>query len=223
MQKIHALQIDRGKLRINVSKENEAIPIENATINVYGQNNQGDIVQIESLQTDQSGNSAEIELYTPPLDYSMIPLSPKPYSTYNILVEAPNYEALRINGVQILPETTAIQNCNMLPVINNPTEETMNVSPHTLYYEYPEKIPEDAIKTLPPPTGFVVLDRVVIPETIVVHDGEPNNAAAPNFYVPFREYIKNVASSEIYATWPAASLHSNILAILSFTLNRVFT
>ena len=72
-------------------------------------------------------------------------------------------------------------------------------------------------------SGEVVLSRVVIPETIVVHDGTPSDRTAPDYYVPYRDYIKNVASSEIYATWPESALVSNILAIMSFTLNRVYT
>ena len=72
-------------------------------------------------------------------------------------------------------------------------------------------------------TGEIVLSRVVVPEIVIVHDGVPSNASAPNYYVPYRDYIKNVASSEIYATWPQASIVANVLAIMSFTLNRVYT
>ena len=67
-----------------------------------------------------------------------------------------------------------------------------------------------------------MLSRVVVPQTIVVHDGPPT-ANARDYYVPYRDYIKNVASSEIYATWPQASITANVLAIMSFTLNRVYT
>ena len=55
----------------------------------------------------------------------------------------------------------------------------------------------------------------------VVHDGAPEDSTARDYYVRYRDYIKNVASSEIYATWPDATLRANILAIMSFTLNRV--
>ena len=67
-----------------------------------------------------------------------------------------------------------------------------------------------------------MLSRVVVPQTIVVHDGPPT-ANARDYYVPYRDYIKNVASSEIYATWPRAAIVANVLAIMSFTLNRVYT
>ena len=62
----------------------------------------------------------------------------------------------------------------------------------------------------------------VIPETITVHLGLPD-AAAENVRVAFPDYIKNVASSEIYPTWPDAALRANILAQISYALNRVYT
>lgn len=46
---------------------------------------------------------------------------------------------------------------------------------------------------------------------------------AANYYVRYKDYIKNVASSEIYATWPDATIRANVLAIMSFTLNRIYT
>ena len=72
-------------------------------------------------------------------------------------------------------------------------------------------------------SGEIVLSRVVIPEYVVVHDGAPSDSTANDYYVRYRDYIKNVASSEIYATWPAATIRANVLAIMSFTLNRVYT
>ncbi len=72
-------------------------------------------------------------------------------------------------------------------------------------------------------SGEIVLSRVVVPQTIVVHDGVPTDSTAKNYYVPYRDYIKNVASSEIYATWPQSTITANVLAIMSFTLNRVYT
>lgn len=69
----------------------------------------------------------------------------------------------------------------------------------------------------------MVLDQVVIPEYVVVHDGDPNDTSAPNYWIPYKDYIKNVASCEIYATWPEESIKANILTINSFTLNRIYT
>lgn len=63
---------------------------------------------------------------------------------------------------------------------------------------------------------------VTIPETITVHLGTPSSNA-PNITVPFDEYIKNVASSEIYPTWPEEAIRANVYAQVSYALNRVFT
>ena len=219
--------VDKGALRVACFLGDRAQPVADARVLVFGENAQGDEVQIDELRTDNSGQSPEIQLAAPPLEYSMMPGQPRPYAKYSIAIQADGFEKLVVEDVQVLPTTTALQNCNLnfeglaAQQLALPTE-TIIIDPHTLYYEYPPKIPEDAVKSLPPPTGFVVLDRVVVPETIVVHAGAPD-ATAPNFYVPFRDYIKNVASSEIYANWPDSAIKANILAILSFTLNRVFT
>jgi len=69
----------------------------------------------------------------------------------------------------------------------------------------------------------VVLPEPVIPEYVVVHDGRPEDRSAPNYWVRFKDYIKNVACSEIYSTWKTEAIKANVLAIISFTLNRVYT
>ncbi len=104
---------------------------------------------------------------------------------------------------------------------NNRVERIL-IPDHTLYGSYPPKIAESSVKPVGE-SGEIVLSRVVVPQTIVVHDGAPSNASAKDYYVPYRDYIKNVASSEIYATWPQATITANVLAIMSFTLNRVYT
>lgn len=127
-----------------------------------------------------------------------------------------------ISGAEILPDATAIQRAVMNPSTPQNTFEDIVIPAHTLYGEYPPKIPEDEIKPMDT-SGEIVLSRVVIPEYVVVHDGVPTNPSAKDYYVRYRDYIKNVASSEIYATWPADTIRANVLAIMSFTLNRVYT
>ena len=65
-------------------------------------------------------------------------------------------------------------------------------------------------------------DVPFIPQSITVHLGRPDSEAE-NVTVPFPDYIKNVASSEIYPTWPDAALRANIYAQVSFALNRLYT
>ena len=210
-----------GGLQINVTSDIGLIPIQNAVINI-SYNGTPETV-LERLETDSSGQAQEIELQAPPISYSLTPDSPMPYSEYNITVEAPGYEPVMVSGVEVLPDVTAVQNIQMTPTETAQNEEEFIFIPdHTLYGDYPPKIPEDEIKPMDE-SGEIVLSRVVIPEYVVVHDGVPSDSSAPNYYVNYKEYIKNVASSEIYATWPESTIYANVLAIMSFTLNRVYT
>ena len=222
MQKLNSQHADKGSLLVFCSINNRSVPIAGANISVLGTNNAGHEVLLGELRTNNSGRTEKLELWTPPEDYSLMPNSPMPYAQYHLQITADGFEPQIIRGTQVLPNSLAIQHCELQPAQAYVQPENITISHHTLYYQFPEKIPEDPVKPLPEATGFVVLDQVVVPETIVVHDGHPD-AYAPLYYVPFRDYIKNVASSEIYATWPKASIKANILAILSFTLNRVFT
>ena len=72
------------------------------------------------------------------------------------------------------------------------------------------------------PTTPVLANEVAIPSHITVHLGRPN-ATAPTVRVPFIDYIKNVACSEIYPTWEDAALYANIYCQISFALNRLYT
>lgn len=210
-----------GRLQINVTANVGLIPIENASITVSftGEPNS----TVETLRTDSSGQTDTVNLETPPLQYSLTPNSPMPYSKYTVSVTAPGYEPVIVSGVEVLPDVTAVQNIEMTPTeMTQDTEEIIAIPDHTLYGDYPPKIPEDEIKPMDE-SGEIVLSRVVIPEFIVVHDGVPNDSTAPNYYVRYRDYIKNVVSSEIYATWPENTIYANTLVIMSFTLNRVYT
>lgn len=209
-----------GNLRVRITTAG-FVPIENAVASISLPSDPNVIV--EQLTTDASGLTGTIQLPAPPLDYSLAPSQPQPYSNYDIRVTAPNFEPAIFSGVEILPDVTAEQEATLTPVALEPppAEEIFVIDPHTLYAEYPPKIPEDEIKPTGE-TGEIVLSRVVIPEYVIVHDGPPASSAQ-NHYVRFRDYIKNVASSEIYATWPESTIYANVLAILSFTLNRVYT
>lgn len=220
----HAAQIDassEGGLRIQVTSTLGMIPIADATVTIFYADNLDSPIQ--TLTTDISGQTPVIELPAPPIEYSLEPGSPRPYSEYTIQISAPSYETVVISGSEILPDVTSIQPVEMPPLeVSNEAEEDINIGPHTLYYDYPPKIPEEEIKPMDE-TGEIVLSRVVIPEFVIVHDGVPDDSTAPNYYVRYKDYIKNVASSEIYATWPESAIYANILAIMSFTLNRVYT
>lgn len=103
------------------------------------------------------------------------------------------------------------------------TITNINIQLPTLFGDFPPKIPEDEIKPMPPAENLVVLPEPVVPSVITVHAGVPDDSSAPNYTVLYKDYIKNVASSEIYPTWNKEALKANIIAINSFTLNRVYT
>lgn len=210
---------DRGQLTVNVTN-NLNIPIQNATISISYSGIPDNI--LEQIVTDRQGFSPSVELNAPPIELSLDESNIiQPYAEYSIYVEAPGYEPKDISGIEILSDTASMQ-----PVTLNPPTSSLPsdivIPAHTLYGDYPSKIPEAEIKPVNE-SGEIVLSRVVVPETIVVHDGAPSDSTARNYYVSYTDYIKNVASSEIYATWPESTITANILAIMSFTLNRVYT
>ena len=220
-----------GYLTVNVIDSTTNAPMENVTINIYGQNEDGSASSTvyQNLKTDNSGQINNLPLSAPDLAYSLQPSDVKPYKDYIVEAIKDGYETIIIDGTQLLPVVNARQSIPMRPrersrlSYKRQNEIIYDIGPHTLWGDYPPKIPEDSLKPIPAPTGFVVLDNPVVPEFIVVHDGLPEDASAENFWVPFKTYIKNVASSEIYSTWPEQTIFANVIAIISFTLNRVFT
>ena len=213
-------QVDTGKLQIQVQSSVRNVPIQDARIQISYTGNPTQT--IEEVVTDESGQSPTLELPAPPVEYSLEPGETQPYSEYTLNVSAPGYTPFDISGIEILSTATAIQYVYLEP--QEPVEQIDNlvIPAHTLYGDYPPKIPEEEIKPMDE-TGEIVLSRVVVPEYVVVHDGVPSDSTARDYYVRYRDYIKNVASSEIYATWPQDTIRANVLAIMSFTLNRVYT
>lgn len=210
---------DRGTLQVNVVTALQNRPVAGArvTISYTGEPES----PLEELTTDQSGHTPDLELATPPLEYSLEPSEEQPYSEYTIRVDAPGYEPAEVSGSEMLSGQRSVQRVSMVPAQGEEFQDIV-IPAHTLYGDYPEKIPEDEIKPVNQ-SGEIVLSRVVVPEFVVVHDGAPSDSTATDYYVRYRDYIKNVASSEIYATWPRESIKANVLAIMSFTMNRVYT
>lgn len=212
--------IDRGILKVNCTTINN-IPIENVNISIYQTGEPTN--KLEELKTNSDGQTEGIELETPPVELSLDANNIiQPYSEYNILAEAEGFEPIDISGIELLSGVESLQNIRMRPVEPNGEGSDYVIPAHTLYGEYPPKIAEEEIKPVNQ-SGEIVLSRVVIPEYVIVHDGTPSDSTASDYYVLYRDYIKNVASSEIYATWPAETIRANVLAIMSFTLNRVYT
>ena len=230
-----------GSLNVQISSQQTQAPLEpleGINVTIKGISPTGESTNLAQLTTNSVGQTDDVLLETPAIELSLEQANTRqPYSTYRVETSSPNYVDAVVDGVQIFADTRSIQ-----PIALEPTLRTMRstpyhtsssmqrqlfedivIGPSTLYGDYPPKIPEAAIKPITPGSGFIVLDSVIVPEYIIVHAGSPNDNTAPNYTVPFTDYIANVASSEIYPTWPIETIKANIIAIVSFTLNRVYT
>lgn len=211
--------VDTGSLQITATSE-QNLPIENATVDISYTDNPEQI--LEEVRTGAAGKTDVLELSAPPVEYSLAPSEVRPYAEYTLRVSAPGYEPATVTGVEVLSTQLALQNIKLRPLEPGEAPDVIAIPEHTLYGVYPPKIAEAEIKPVNV-SGEIVLDQVVVPEYVVVHNGTPQDTSAGNYYVRYKDYIKNVASCEIYATWPYDSLVANILAIQSFTMNRIYT
>ena len=204
-----------GYLQVNTFFQGVGSPAQGATVRVFNSDTKS---IVSESQTDAQGQVKNIALITPPVEYSLQYGSPRPFNQYDVQVIYQDYQSAYISNVQLFPEQTAIQNVLLLPSYN-----AIDIPYPTLWGTYPPKIPESEVKRLPLPTGQVVLPEPVVPSLITVHEGRPEDSSASNYTVGFKDYIKNVASCEIYSTWPREAIKANVFAILSFTLSRVYT
>lgn len=220
-----------GNLIVVLRTARGALPINNGSITVTNQRNE--TVFYEFLTAADSGISKSALLETPPRDLSLNSAigTPLPYSLYNVLVRAEGNYRLEIDGVQLFEGSTTHLPIELIPLpegITDPDSEDVIVI----------RIPEHILRGGGPSSGeerptllrisneaipaIIIGEDVFIPETVTVHLGAPDESAA-NVTVPFIDYIKNVASSEIYPTWPTQSLEANITAQVSLALNRIYT
>lgn len=210
----------QGFLQVDVVSDTDNFPVTDASVSISRTEEPDQTLEV--LTTNSSGQTENVSLEAPPIELSLEPEDIRPYAEYTIRITAPGFEPLVISGTEVLADATALQAARLIPSKETQETESITIPDHTLYGIYPPKIAESEIKPVNE-SGEIVLSRVVVPQTIVVHDGVPTDASAKNYYVPYRDYIKNVASSEIYATWPQTAITANVLAIMSFTLNRVYT
>ncbi len=221
---LRALQqnhVDNGTMKIQVTSAVGMIPVEDARVRISYTGDPQDT--LEQISTNADGQSEVLTLAAPPLEYSMEPEQlTQPYAEYTLQVEAEGYRPVSIEGVDVFSGELSLQNVRMEPLEVSEEEKNIVIPANTLFGNFPPKIAEAEIKPMDE-SGEIVLSRVVVPEYVIVHDGTPGDSTAGDYYVRYKDYIKNVASSEIYATWPDSTIRANILAIMSFTLNRVYT
>lgn len=204
-----------GYLIIQARTAGSAVPLEGVRIKILDSQNK----EIYDLTTDANGETEKVSLQTVDRSLSLNPdYTGTPYTIYNIEAEAEGFNNLLVSGVHIFDEETAYQPIMLIPMLENqrvPRRNRVIIGKHGV--EMNEQRNQEG-----PLIDPTILRQVIIPNPITVHLGRPT-ATASNVQVPFPDYIKNVASSEIYPTWPRTSLMANIYAIITFALNRVFT
>ncbi|MEG0775774.1 peptidoglycan-binding protein [Clostridium sp.] len=230
-----------GKLKVMVFHGEGYLPYSGAKVIITPEEFQYNNVGIKELYTDSNGLTEVVELPAPSTALSQSPgdnTDLAPYSSWEVKVEAKDRLPVTVKGVQVFPGIISIQQINLKPItmsnsqfmgmrsevqVSSNMGEIINIGAHGLYGNYEKKKSEEEEKGIPnPKTMYRVLPEVVIPDKIVVHMGTPNSFST-NHSVTFRDYIKNVASSEIYPTWSESTIRANIHCIVSFTLNRIFT
>ena len=204
-----------GTLRIQTFAARQSAPVEGVTVAV-----QGDGFTLHRI-TDATGSAADIPVEAPACTLSLDEdNTTRPYAIVSLTAAKPGYRTVRIEGIQIFAGQVTLAQPQMLP----DTEEGRDIPnapiiipPHALFAGSGGSGPQPALHCTPR-----VLDQVIIPKNITVHLGKPA-ASARNVTVSFRDYIANVASSEVYPTWPEQALRANIHCQISLALNRIYT
>ncbi|HCC35701.1 MAG TPA: hypothetical protein DEQ02_08760, partial [Ruminococcaceae bacterium] len=206
----------KGTLTVRAQTASDALPLGN--VKIILRDNAGRILY--NLVTDENGEVPPVILETVSREMSMIPdYTGTPYAEYDLTAEANGFNSLHISDVQIFDGETAVQPLRLLPLLvgqARPLAHEITIGSHAVA-DPAARVQEGAMAA-----RTRILPQVIIPDPITVHLGAPS-AAAANVRVSFADYVKNVASGEIYPTWPKAALQANIYAIITFALNRVFT
>lgn len=204
-----------GYLTIQARTAHDAVPLNGVQIKISDRFGN----MLYELTTDESGETMKIPLETVSRDFSVNQyFFGTPYFSYNVLAQASGFNSIYVSDLPIYENETAILPVTLIPMQN--AQRTPVLSEITI--GKPAVAMNGQRGQAGPASSGYVLRQVVIPDPITVHLGTPSSSAS-NVRVSFLDYVKNVASSEIYPTWPDAALRANIYAIITFALNRVYT
>lgn len=199
----------------------EATPVQGAGVTLKNR----ETGRTVTFVTDISGRTPPIRLCAPSPSESLDPeFAGVPYSLYDAAIEAEGFIPVTVHGIQMYGGVDSVlpMEMNPQPLGRDRQEDQVFDIPENALVTVPEQQPEGPSEEDDVPQGRV-LTSVYIPRYITVHLGAPSNSSARNVSVDFAAYIKNVASSEIYPTWPENAIRANIYAQISFALNRIFT
>ena len=205
-----------GILRIQAFAARQSSPVEGVVITLSGDG------FTAHLTTDAEGNAGDYTISTPDCTYSLNEdnTTVLPYAVCSLTAAKSGYRTVRIQGIQIFAGQVTLAQPEMIPETEEGRDvpnEPIVIPTHSLFSDDGGSCPEPTENCVPR-----VLDRVIIPKNITVHLGRPA-ASAQNVTVSFRKYIANVASSEVYPTWPEQALRANIHCQISLALNRIYT
>ncbi len=204
-----------GYMIFQARTAHDALPISGVQVKILGPF--GNVVY--NLVTDENGETQTVPLETLDKDFANNEnYSGIPYVAYNVLAQAEGFDVLYISEIPVFDGETAIVPLALTPM--QPMQRSPLMS--EIHVGAPAVAMEGARNQQGEEAQAYVLRQVVIPNPITVHLGSPSSSAS-NVQVSFPDYVKNVASSEIYPTWPEASLRANIYAIITFALNRIYT
>ncbi len=204
-----------GYLLIQTRTAHDAVPLSGVQVRITDI----DSNILYELTTDENGETPVIALNTIDKSFSQTPYyNGLPFTSYSVLAKNPGFNSLFVSDIPIYDGETAV-----LPVVLTPMQQTQRQSAtQTITIGKPAVAMRDTSEQEGTYMEPRILRQVVIPNPITVHLGTPSSNAK-NVQVSFPEYVKNVASSEIYPTWPQNSLTANIYAIITFALNRIYT
>lgn len=208
-----------GNLRVYTTVAGQSAPLAGVVVTIWDESG----AQRARVLTDDSGASPDISLSAPDralsLDESNTTV--RPYAVYRLTASLEGWRTQTIDGVQIFDGQTAVARLEFLPndvALASVRQADVSIPEHPLFIGGGSSAPAPQGE----PLDARVLNEVVIPRTITVHLGAPTSSAR-NVTVSFQDYIANVASSEVYPTWPEEALRANILAQISLALNRIYT
>ena len=238
-----------GILRIHTVTAEGFLPVADAVIDVTEKS--GNLLY--HIMADANGDTEELVLDAPDAALTLDPNYREPaYATYDIHATATGFNTATVYNVEIISSTSSFlvirMHTKQAAAITNVSTLHQEEYPVALPPFGHSRITTASIDLLAadnnneeqiiiPPVGLLLPNEqlqftnhayqsvrtVYIPENITVHLGRPQDSSARNVTIPFIEYVANVASSEIYPTWPYNSLVANIHCIISFALNRVYT
>ncbi len=204
-----------GYLLIQARTAHDAVPLSGVQVKIQGE--QGETLY--DLVTDENGETRKVPLETLDKSFSQNQYyAGVPYKSYNVLGQKGGFDRIYVAQIPIYEGETAV-----LPLMLVPMEQRQTHQGQTrIFVGKPAVAMREPRSQEGGEADPRIMRQVIIPNPITVHLGAPGSYAS-NVQLSFSDYVKNVASSEIYPTWPEASLRANIYAIITFALNRIFT